>query len=181
VLPESVRPTRSDYRSDTRIAAEDYLPKFGSLHLRRNRQRLERWMTVHNKMVILTVDRRFRERAYILNEAAGIWDGGIWYSNDAYLPIPDPDWPTHDAGTWPWPWWEPDGDPLEHCQVFRDGIGDLDGECPRCGWCLDCGERPGDCYCYTPPTPRESGNRSALNPPRTPALRPVQSPPRPGS
>src|SRR5262249_40587040 len=86
ILPTTVQPGRGDKRSDTRIAAEDFIPAFGSLRHRRTRLALARWMSPDNKMVILTVDRRFRERAYILNEDAGIWDGGIWYSNTGYRP-----------------------------------------------------------------------------------------------
>ena len=77
VLPTVVRPVKGDPRSDTRIAAEEFLPAFGSLRTRRNRRRFERWMTPDNKMVVLTVDRRFTQRAYLFNEASGIWDGGI--------------------------------------------------------------------------------------------------------
>jgi hypothetical protein len=33
-----------------------------------------------NLMVLLTVDRRYRQHAYVFNEASGIWDpSGIWY------------------------------------------------------------------------------------------------------
>ncbi len=55
-LPAVVQPAKGDPRSDTRIAAEEFLPALGSLRVRRNRLRLERWMTRHNKMVILTVN-----------------------------------------------------------------------------------------------------------------------------
>lgn len=86
VLPKDVHPGKKDWRSDTRIAAEDFIPQLGHLRARRTRLRLQRWMTTANKMVVLTVDRSFREQSYILNEQAGTWDGGIWYSNSGYLP-----------------------------------------------------------------------------------------------
>ena len=57
--PRPCSPPRTDPRSDTRITAEEFLPAFGSLRLRRNRLRLQRWMGPDNKIVILTVDRRF--------------------------------------------------------------------------------------------------------------------------
>ena len=149
ILPTIVRPSKGDPRSDTRIAAEDFLPLFGPLRLRRVRLRFERWMTPNNLMVILTVDRRFKQRAYILNEQYGIWDGGIWYSNDGYRP-PRHRWTAPDTSGWDWPSWSR----LDHTAGvcgFCEALIDLTAcECPHCGWCLDCGEMPDDCQCYTP-------------------------------
>lgn len=84
VLPRGVQPTGKETRSDTRIAAEDFIPAVGPLSRRRVRLHLERWMGPNNKIVILTVDRRFRGNAFVLNEASGIWDRGVWYSNRGY-------------------------------------------------------------------------------------------------
>ncbi|WP_410814845.1 hypothetical protein [Micromonospora sp. 067-2] len=146
VLPRHVQPGRGDTRSDTRIAVEDFLPRFGSLHLRRNRLRCERWMTVDNKMVVLSVDRRFKQRAYLLNEESGIWDGGIWYSNDSYLPF-EPAWLGGDDG------WSRSCRAIDACDrcVACGAVADLDEPaCRYCGCCLDCGDLPQDCFCYTP-------------------------------
>jgi glutamine amidotransferase len=163
VLPQAVQPRKGDRRSDTRIAAEDFIPAFGSLRARRIRLKLARWMTPDNKMVILTVDRRFKQRAYILNEQAGIWDGGIWYSNTGYRPyIPhfgldddrfDDTWyhqydADDEAGSRAERWdWQRVPDRCANCDAIIDV---RDGECPWCGWCLDCGELPDRCFCYTP-------------------------------
>jgi glutamine amidotransferase len=148
ILPATVRPRKGDRRSDTRIAAEDFLPAFGSLRLRRTRLRLERWMTPHNKMVILTVDRRFKQRSYILNERSGLWDGGTWYSNDGYLPAPPRRWPQ------PPPCDTTPGArralPDVRCERCGFVLDPMDDACPDCGWCLDCGEMPADCWCYAP-------------------------------
>jgi glutamine amidotransferase len=146
-----VRPAKGDTRSDTRIAAEDYLPTFGSLRTRRTRMRFERWMTPQNKMVILTVDRQFKERAYILNETSGTWDGGIWYSNDGYLPPPPQTrWPLDTDAAWDWPPWDRAADNFDRCGFCRAIIDVTEDECRYCGWCFDCGEMPEGCYCYTP-------------------------------
>jgi hypothetical protein len=153
VLPRIVWPAKDDHRSDTRITAEDFLPVFGSLRTRRTRTRLERWMTPANKMVILTVDRRFKQQSFILNEDAGIWDGGIWYSNDGYLPPPvhalrEPGSPLWDDDTlWDSRWEEIRAERCEYCGTL---IGPYDDACHRCGWCLDCGQMPQSCDCYTP-------------------------------
>jgi hypothetical protein len=160
ILPAVVRPAKGDPRSDTRIAAEDFLPLFGSLRSRRTRRRFERWMSPHNKVVILTVDRRFKDRAYLLNETEGIWDGEIWYSNDGYRPLSPTRWSLPNHSRWDWPpwdrtWWDrPHWDRLDRtidrCGYCGAVIDLTDNECRYCGWCLDCGEMPEDCFCYTP-------------------------------
>jgi hypothetical protein len=157
ILPAVVQPAKGDPRCDTRIAAEDYLPLLGPLRARRTRLRLQRWMTRRNKIVILTVDQRFKDRAYILNEEAGIWNGGIWYSNDGYLPPkPNPRGLTNQSD-WRWPaertWDQPDLDRTDYgrCGYCSAIIDPLDHACRYCGWCLDCGDMPEDCQCFTPP------------------------------
>jgi hypothetical protein len=153
ILPTTVHPTNGDPRSDTRIAAEDFLPAFGSLRSRRNRLRFQRWLTPGNKVVILTVDRRFKQQAYILNEESGIWDGGVWYSNDGYRPPPLTRWTPSSQPRWAWqPWDQPDRGTDRCC--FCDAIvSRTENHCQHCGWCLDCGEMPEDCLCYTPADP----------------------------
>jgi len=111
ILPAHVQPVVGDVRSDTRVAAEDFLPQalgvrkpgwlkahpewmpkgtwrptFGSLDSRSARRRFRRWLGSYNKIVILTVDPRWQRNAYVINEAEGVWDGGVWYSNYGYLP-----------------------------------------------------------------------------------------------
>lgn len=86
ILPDVVHPSPGDPRSDTRIAAEDLLPRrpFGSLDSWAGRERLERWLDT-DKMVLLTVDPTYKHAAYIFNERRGHWDQGSWYSNNSYL------------------------------------------------------------------------------------------------
>jgi hypothetical protein len=141
VLPAIVQPSRKDPRSDTRIFAEDFLPIFGSLRVRRNRIRLQKWMTPANKIVILTVDRRYTKQAYILNEDAGIWDSGVWYSNTGYL---------DDYWTWANDGQSDDGWDPQRCMFCGSTRDRRDGLCATCGGCADCGEEWGDCQCYLP-------------------------------
>jgi hypothetical protein len=79
ILPDNVHPASGDQRSDTRIAAEDFLPTrpFGSLDSWAGRERLERWLG-SDKMVLLTVDPTYKHSAYLFNEPYGHWDGGIY-------------------------------------------------------------------------------------------------------
>lgn len=166
-----LRPKAGDPRSDTRIVAEDYIPRsYGSLRRRRARLAFERWLTRYNKVVILTVDRRFRENAFILNQESGIWVKGIWYSNDGYLPyggyVPSASfyksWPSvlGPAGSSST---KEKYDECWECGLHTDWSL---GECPRCGVCFDCGERPEFCMCYTPTKvidgPARDAGRSAF-------------------
>ncbi|MFI9410133.1 class II glutamine amidotransferase [Nocardia gamkensis] len=125
ILPSNVHPRLGDQRSDTRIAAEDFLPTqpFGSLDSWAGRERLERWLG-SDKMVLLTVDPTYKHSAYIFNEGYGHWDGGIWYSNRTYLPHT---WGFSSVADW------------EYCL----GCGEFDPEqpgphCTTCGFCAEC-------------------------------------------
>ena len=166
VLPSIVRPGKDDHRSDTRITAEDFLPVFGSLRTKRARTRLERWMTPDNKMVLLTVDRRFKQQAFILNESAGTWEGEIWYSNDGYLPAAvqarwGPSWLWDDGTDWDTQWYEMRPELCEHCGTIVDFY--QQEECHRCGWCFYCEEMSDRCDCYIPAAlDRRFGSASGL-------------------
>lgn len=80
-------PEKGDWRVDSRIFAEDVLPRrFPVLDSPRTQRRLAAYLTSYNKLVILTVDPRYAKRAYIINEKSGTWHDGAWYSNGGYLP-----------------------------------------------------------------------------------------------
>jgi hypothetical protein len=143
VLPSIVQPAPKDPRSDTRIAAEEFLGRPGALRTRRSRLQIEKWMTPANKMVILTIDRRFTQQSYILNEESGIWDGGIWYSNGSYLPPP----PHRSRPLWSWDLAE---DSSGRCLLCCAILDPADAVCTFCGACQDCGEDSRDCQCYPP-------------------------------
>lgn len=78
ILPTS--PTKK--RSDTAVFVENYLPELGSL-----------WMDnpyltsiveeycAGSKLVGITTNPKASERAYIVNEKDGNWNGSAWYSN----------------------------------------------------------------------------------------------------
>lgn len=144
-----IRPGKDDPRSDTRYVAESHIPRaFGTLRRRRARLAFERWMGTYNKVVILTVDRRFRENAFILNEKAGTWVNGIWYSNDGYLPYGG-----YETASRTWVLGPVNGKPVEEsdeCWVCGLRTSYRLSECPKCGVCFDCGEGWQACQCYTP-------------------------------
>lgn len=95
ILPKSAQPAEGDDRSDTRKFADEILPRlFRRLDRGGVQHALSQWCGKSSKLVILTVDPRYRRSAYIINEAAGQWDTetGIWHSNGDYLDYPR--WPT---------------------------------------------------------------------------------------
>lgn len=85
ILP--VYPDPWDARSDTRLFAEEVLPRPGIETLDTALGTWERWMGANNKMVILSVSPRLKKRAYILNASSGVSDGGVWWSNRTYQPF----------------------------------------------------------------------------------------------
>jgi hypothetical protein len=161
-----LRPQKGDPRSDTRIVAESYIPRaYGTLRRRRARLAFERWLTPWNKVVILSVDPRFRDHAFILNEDQGEWtSAGIWYSNDAYKgwshgkysyvwaddgPVPTVLGPRSRA--------RDDGE-LRECWSCRAITDYRLGECSNCGMCFDCGEFTDFCLCYVPSRRLDQGS-----------------------
>lgn len=144
IMPTLLQPAKGDPRSDTRITAEEFLPMnpFGSLTSKRARSKLGSWITGGNKLVILTVDPRFRGNAFIINEQAGIWDGDVWYSNGGYRPyVPPRGWSLPKGGGLGLDencWW---------CDQPIEGDGMY---CFSCNTCLDCGSSLDDCNCYLP-------------------------------
>ncbi|WP_181722932.1 class II glutamine amidotransferase [Nocardia gipuzkoensis] len=135
-LPKRVHPGPYDRRSDTRIAAEEYLPKrpFGSIDTHRGARGLASWLG-SSKLLILTVDPAYEHHAYLFGQRAGYWEGGVWYSNTSYLP-PALRWPTRRRRYL-----------CGYCQKI-----DLDRTgryCGDCGWCFDCETTFPDCTCHT--------------------------------
>jgi hypothetical protein len=147
-------------RSDTRIFAEDILPAMGIeiLDDKSDVSRLEQWMS-GSKMVILSNDKRLKEQVYILNEDAGHWDKGIWWSNTSYQSRYYWNYsgyyaPTVGDSTGGW---SMDNDYSllveETCivctSVLRDDDYD-DGICQVCNTCLECNDNASSCMCWSP-------------------------------
>lgn len=140
ILPESAHPSKGDRRSDTRKFADEMLPsQFRQLDNAVSRYALTKWCGPGNKLVILTVDPRYKCSAYIINESAGQWDTatGVWHSNDSYLDAPR-DYRAPSARV------SVSGEP---CQVCRFGVSDGNGYCEICRSCQDCEEPIRTCLC----------------------------------
>ncbi|WP_067474242.1 class II glutamine amidotransferase [Nocardia amamiensis] len=165
-LPKRVHPGPYDPRSDTRIAAEEYLPKqpFGSIDTHPGARGLASWLG-SSKLVILTVDPAYDRHAYLFGEPAGQWVEEVWYSNTSYLP-PALRWPTRRRRYL-----------CGYCQKL-----DLDSAsryCGGCGWCFDCETAFPDCTCHAPEpgtaTSRHRGLR-AFNPAHRPTRQQATAP-----
>jgi hypothetical protein len=135
VLPRDAHPAYGDPRSDTRIAADNILSReeFRSIEQVRTRRRIEAWLGTFNKLVILTVNPRYPEHGYLLNERAGLWDNNIWYSNHDYLDLH----PTNTA------WWGLD-DGCLYCGAL-DAVDPDTGLCLACSACPVCATDQGPC------------------------------------
>jgi len=161
ILPIGMQPVRGESRSDTALLAARLGQRFGSLRHARVRAKIEKWMGTGNKLVVLTTNRAHDASAYILNEAAGTWVQGAWYSNDGYLPYSDRYTSTYTRRHW---WaededvnvrsypWERDDD-LDSCDLCNSMLASGDhylGRCSACLSCLDCLEHVRDCQCWSP-------------------------------
>lgn len=162
-------PKESD-RSDTRIFAEDMLPRMGSLDKAKRIRHIEQWIGRGNKMVVLTVNPARRRTSYILNESAGIWtDDGEWHSNYDY------------EGRW----WNDDqyvyasggtgkagkpttiryGNSAFACNVCGsyDAVSLADSVCEVCNACNDCRMNIMHCMCYVPSSQRGSVRNGVMS------------------
>ncbi|WP_416566140.1 class II glutamine amidotransferase [Nocardia testacea] len=130
-LPKRVWPRTFDRRSDTRIAAEDYLPAmpFGSIDTHRGARGLESWLG-SSKLVLLTIDPSYEHSAYIFGEQAGVWEYGIWYSNTTYKTAYRI---------------RMQRAVCRYClRLDLDRVGRF---CTRCGWCFACEAAFPNCAC----------------------------------
>jgi len=152
---------KSDKRSDTRVFAEDTLPKIGGVSALDDDNvwiMVESWAS-GSKIAILTCDPTAKHPMYLINEKAGAWDDkGMWWSNQshkpkvyAYVAPPykyDPEqeklW-VDDVEV------EVELDLCPYCESETD-LTDNPYYCNMCRSCYDCGIFIDDCLCYTPNT-----------------------------
>lgn len=163
ILPWSVRPTTKDKRSDTRIFAEE-VAGFFKLNTIIGRRLAGEWMGDGNKIVILSVDPAYALNGYIVNEASGMWDGGVWYSNSSYKgyrTTTGTGWTSEYYGTtsdsWgKWTWCE------LQCGAQATTVSPHTAICTRCRYCMLCYAKP--CECELEASMREASGKGM--PPR---------------
>jgi glutamine amidotransferase len=169
VLP--IEPTATD--SDTALLAK-YLGGAGA-HVLDDRGWIEdlAHFAAGSKLVFLSAHPDTREDHYIVNEDAGHWRGGAWFSNTSYLPWEPPKRtylaPTVARGKYPQAptgWDDPDpwGDDYRStpprvtewdyigCAVcghdFPVPYESLAAYCDACGACWLCDSEPAACRCH---------------------------------
>ena len=152
---------KSDKRSDTRVFAEDTLPKIGGVSALDDDNvwiMVESWAS-GSKIAILTCDPTAKHPMYLINEKAGAWDDkGMWWSNQSHKPkvyayvAPPYKYDPKQEELWV--------DEVEvdveldicpYCESATD-LTDNPYYCNMCRSCYDCGIFIDDCLCYTPNT-----------------------------
>ena len=149
---------KSDKRSDTRVFAEDTLPRIGGVSALDDDNvwiMAETWAK-GSKIAILTVDPAAKHPMYLLNESAGSWDNeGIWWSNQSHkrslYAIPAKVEPIDETDKlWDYAV-EVELDVCPYCESDTS-LTDNPYFCGTCQSCYDCGIMIDDCLCYTPNT-----------------------------
>lgn len=154
---------KGDKRSDTRIMAEELLPRLGGVSALDDDyvyDMVSSWSS-GSKVVIMTRDPSAKYGIYIINEHLGSWDDdGIWWSNQSHKRSkPTPRTQTYDDkygwGSYDWgqtvigtP--EPDDEASIYPCGFCTETVDLDENpyfCEACMSCLECGFMVTECMC----------------------------------
>ena len=163
---------KDDKRSDTRVFAEDILPKLGGVRALddANLYRLVQGWATGSKIAVLTTNPQAEYQLYLINEKLGHWDDdGVWWSNSSYKRstyyVSDykPTTTTKDVSSdflTEQEYYaklaiegESDGliiiDECPSCQALIDI--DMSSEyCQYCDSCMSCYALWRDCMCYTP-------------------------------
>ena len=152
---------KGDKRSDTRIMAEELLPRLGGVSALDDDyvyDMVSSWSS-GSKVVIMTRDPKAKYGIYIINEDLGSWDEyGIWWSNQSHKRTkPTPRTQTYnDTYSWGKYDWsqsviEPpnEDDTVSPCGWCDEQV-DLETNpyfCEYCMSCLECGFMVTDCMC----------------------------------
>jgi predicted glutamine amidotransferase len=174
---------KDDKRSDTRIFAEDTLPKIGGVLALEDEnlyRMVEGWAT-GSKIAVLTTNPKAQYQLYLINESLGHWDdNGVWWSNSSYKRT------TTTLGSYYKPSTTPaitqdtsefkveqdyytemlsdfsEDNPviIDMCPMCEALI-DIDRSaeyCQYCDSCMSCYATWQDCMCYTPHSARKSND-----------------------
>ena len=165
----NVKIPAGDKRSDTRVFAEDLLPKrLNILDSKKKFKKLEKWAG-GSKVAVFTTDRRLQKAVYIINEKLGHWDeDGIWWSNSSYKPsyytatyksIPSKWTSSYDIAQGNNKYvlngedmteFVEEGMACSYCGHFFDEPDFFHGYCQTCWVCMECQDFEESCMCYRP-------------------------------
>ena len=171
---------KDDKRSDTRIFAEDTLPKLGGVCALEDEnlyRMVEGWAS-GSKIAVLTTNPQAKYQLYLINERLGTWDEhGVWWSNSSYkrttythktyyTPTPTTDkQPTNEADyVLEQEYYnelllqaDEDNIVIDMCPSC-EALVDIDRSaeyCQYCDTCMSCWSTWQDCMCYTPASARQ--------------------------
>lgn len=159
ILPVDI--PKGDNRSDTKIFADELLPKAGieSLDDDSYFDELEKWAG-GSKIAILSTSPKLKYELYMVNQQLGDWDKGLWWSNSSYK---------YDYTRWTWlpkKKTKSDGDFKISCYDEDDLESQIDlticyscgdtftemamitGLCETCEHCIECYDHLSACLCY---------------------------------
>lgn len=166
---------KDDKRSDSRVFAEETLPKMGGVHALDDDviyTMVASWAK-GNKICVLTVDPVAEADCYLINEKLGTWDKeGVWWSNTYHRPtVLKPGGGDYYAGYGNRTMISVPANPVTvevtkdfwyPCGVCQGENNLLEGEdyCIFCGACLDCEVSMDECMCYKGPADRVGSLRA---------------------
>ena len=154
---------KGDRRSDTRIMAEELLPRLGGVSALDDDyvyDMISSWSN-GNKIAVMTNDPSAQYKIYIINESAGSWDSnGIWWSNNSHQPTPTITTYTHEPSVYDIVVadrhfqstdYEDNKFECPNCEALID-LWESELYCLICEACFDCSAQFLDCLCYNPRT-----------------------------
>lgn len=160
---------KGDKRSDTRILAEELLPRLGGVKALADNyiyDMLSAWSS-GSKICIMTNDPESEYDIYIINENLGSWDdNGVWWSNNSHKPLLSTPrtssyYDIYDYGmeygttetNMSVELWETDTSvelfECPNCMALLD-FEDNEYFCVFCRMCFDCNSDIVECLCYHP-------------------------------
>jgi glutamine amidotransferase len=175
---------KDDKRSDTRIFAEDTLPKLGGVCALEDEnlyRMIEGWAS-GSKIAVLTTNPNAEYQLYLINERLGTWDdNGVWWSNSSYKrstyttttyykadASPIMDTITHDNYEQEQAYYAELAEDnakegyllIDHCPMCEALVDiDISAEyCQYCEACMSCWANYQDCMCYTPQSAKSKHN-----------------------
>ena len=154
---------KDDKRSDTRIMAEELLPRLGGVSALDDDyvyDMISSWAN-GNKIAVMTNDPSALYKMYILNESAGSWDTeGVWWSNNSHQPTPPITTYTYEPSVYDIvvadkhfssTLYEDNKFECPNCSALID-LWESELYCLLCECCFDCSAQFLDCLCYNPQT-----------------------------
>ena len=171
---------KDDKRSDTRIFAEDTLPKLGGVCALEDEnlyRMVEGWAS-GSKIAVLTTNPNAQYQLYLINERLGTWDdNGVWWSNSSYKRNTYSYKDYYKSDTKPTTTTIHESDYAEEQKHYEELLDALDEQvtidmcpscealididrsteyCQYCDCCMSCYATWQDCMCYTPASARKS-------------------------